>query len=55
MTTASEHIRRYPNARTSTLAHLIVREKMTAQLRREVRAKHNPLRRLIAALSRKAV
>lgn len=55
MTTASEHIRRYPNARTSTLAHLIEREKMTKRLRREVQAKRNPFRRLIAALTRKAV
>lgn len=47
---ASAHLSKYPNARTSTLAFLIQKEKTTEQLRREVRAKNNPLRRLFAAL-----
>lgn len=35
---ASAHLSRYPNARASTLAYLIEREKMTVRLKREVRA-----------------
>lgn len=47
---ASAHLAKYPNARSSTLAFLIQKEKTTEQLRREVLAKRNPLARLLAAL-----
>lgn len=33
---ASDHLRRYPNARPSTLAYLIRRDQKTDQLRREI-------------------
>lgn len=48
--TALDHLKRYPIARSSTLSYLIEREKRTEQLRREVRAKRNPLFRLLTAL-----
>jgi len=35
--TALDHIKRYPNARTSTLAHLMVRDKLNEQLRKDAR------------------
>ena len=35
--TALDHIKRYPNARTSTLARLIERDKMNEQLRKAAR------------------
>jgi hypothetical protein len=47
---ASAHLSKYPNARSSTLAHLIVFERKTEELRREVRAKRNPILRLLRAL-----
>lgn len=50
MNTASNHLKRFPQARSTTLAYLIEREKKNEQLRREVRAKRNPLFRLLVAL-----
>lgn len=47
---APAHLAKYPNARTQTIAYLIQREKVTEQLRREVRAKRNPILRLLRAL-----
>jgi hypothetical protein len=38
MTTANDHLKRYPNARTSTVAYLIERDRITQQLRKEVAA-----------------
>jgi hypothetical protein len=32
------HLKRYPNARTSTVAYLIERDRMIQQLRKEVQA-----------------
>lgn len=34
----SDHLARFPNARPSTIAHLIARERMTERLRKEVAA-----------------
>lgn len=48
--TASAHLSKFPKARTQTIAYLIVQEKKTEQLRREMLAKRNPLIRLLAAL-----
>lgn len=36
MTTVQEHLRRFPNARPSTLAHLQKREETHARLRQEI-------------------
>ena len=36
MTTVQEHLRRFPNARPSTLAHLQKREETHAKLRAEI-------------------
>lgn len=35
----SDHIRRYPNARTTTILYLAERERINEQLRREVEEK----------------
>lgn len=50
MRTAAEHIRAFPKCRSTTLADLIAKERMTAQLQREVAAKRSPLMRLWLAL-----
>jgi len=50
MRTAAEHVRAFPNCRSTTLANLIAKERMTAQLQREVAAKRNPLLRVWFAL-----
>lgn len=36
MKTVSDHLKRFPNARPSTLAHLELRSRKTEQLRQEV-------------------
>lgn len=46
--TISSHIKRYPNARTSTIAYLVERDKITQQLRNEVAAEAR--RKLFAKL-----
>lgn len=50
MRTAAEHVRAFPNCRSTTLANLIAKERMTEQLRKEVAAKRSPLVRLWLAL-----
>ncbi len=50
MNTISRHLSSYPKARSSTLAYLIQRERMTAQLRKEVEARRKPWLRLLRAL-----
>lgn len=49
----ANHLQRYPNARTTTLAHLIEREKKSEQLRREVAASQPWLKRVLMAVLRK--
>ena len=36
MTTASEHLAKYPNARGTTLAYLILRDKKNAELQADI-------------------
>jgi len=50
MNTLSRHISRFPHARTTTLSHLIEREKKHEQLRKEVEARRKPWLRLLRAL-----
>lgn len=38
MSTIQDHLKRYPNARPSTLVHLEKREEMTERLKKEVEA-----------------
>ena len=46
MNTASKHLKRYPNARASTLAYLEKRDAKVQQLRMEMKSKRPSLREL---------
>ena len=56
MTTVSEHLRRYPHARSSTITYLAEREKTTALLKKYVADKKRRERfAWLFRLARKAV
>jgi hypothetical protein len=42
MTSANNHLHRYPKARSATLAYLHKRDEKTAQLRREIEEARRP-------------
>lgn len=46
--TPAQHLTRYPGCRSSTLIHLIQKEKMTERLRKEVEARKPWYARIIA-------